>query len=153
MTPTNAVLISVFNTVNNGLNTLAFSLAAINPTWSSDLFYISIPIYVVGILVETFSEVQRKAFKDDSRNKGKLYSGGLFSFARHINYFGYMIWRSAFAAAAGGAVWGVLAAAFFAYDFCNRSIPVLDHYFTRKYGVKWEEVKKKVPYAFAPGIY
>lgn len=153
MTPTNAVLISVFNTVNNGLNTLAFSLAAINPTWSSNLFYISIPLYAVGILVETFSEVQRKAFKDDSRNKGKLYSGGLFSFARHINYFGYMIWRSSFAAAAGGAAWGALVAAFFAYDFCNRSIPVLDYYFTRKYGVKWEEVKKKVPYAFAPGIY
>lgn len=153
MTPSNAVLISVFNTINNGLNTLAFSLASVNPTWSENLFYVSIPLFAIGILLETGSEIQRKVFKDNSRNAGKLYSGGLFSYARHINYFGYMIWRAAFATAGGGAAWGALAAAFFWYDFCSRSIPVLDNYFTRKYGVQWEQVKKQVPYAFAPGIY
>lgn len=64
-----------------------------------------------------------------------------------------MVWRSAFAIAGGGVAWGAIVAAFFAFDFCSRSIPALDIYFTKKYGVQWEGVKKKVPYAFAPGIY
>lgn len=150
--PGSALVICIFNSLVNSLNTSAFSLAAINPTWSKTGLYISLPFYVAGILIETVSEVQRKLFKDNPKNKGKLYSDGLFGYARHINYFGYMVWRSAIALAAGGWMWAGVSATFFWRSFHNNGIPVLDEYCTKKYGEQWQAVKRKVPYAFLPGV-
>lgn len=147
-----AVAVSIFNTVNNGLNTMIFSFASVNPTWSYTTFYASIPIFIAGILMETVAEIQRKAFKDDPKNKGKVYTGGLFGIVRHPNYCGYMLWRGAMALATGGWAWGVLVASFFWYDFNNRSIPTLDAYCNKRYGEQWVAVKRKVPYAFFPYV-
>lgn len=152
MSVQSAVIVALFNTAMNSANTLAFSLAAKNPTWSEAVCRISIPIFVAGILIETISELQRKAFKDDPKNKGKVYSGGLFSYARHINYFGYMIWRGAAALAGGGLAWGTFIVLFFRYNFLNMSIPELDEYCKKKYGEQWVATKRKVPYAFIPGL-
>ena len=44
--------------------------------------------FLAGMAVETASEVQRKAFKDDPRNAGRPHAGGLFALSRHVNYFG-----------------------------------------------------------------
>ena len=81
-----ALLIAAFNTVNNGLNTLLFGLAASNPTWSPWNIYAGIAMYTIGIILEPLAETQRQIFKSKKENQGKLYSGGLFSLARHINY-------------------------------------------------------------------
>lgn len=148
-----AVGVSIFNTVFNSINTLAFSLASVNSTWSESAIYTAIPIYTAGILIELVSEIQRRRFKDDPKNDGKPYSDGLFGLARSINYFGYTLWRGAFALAGGGWVWGTFVAAFFAWDFTNRAIPALDRYCSHRYGAQWVEVKKKVPYRFCPGVY
>lgn len=152
MTASNAVTISIFNTICNSLNTLAFTLASVNTTWSENALYVSVPIFVAGILVETIAEIQRKAFKDDPKNSGKVYYGGLFGYARHINYFGYMLWRGSMALAGGGWIWGALIASFFWYSFNNRSIPTLDEYCAKRYGEQWQAVKRKVPYAFFPWV-
>lgn len=148
-----AVMISLFNTVVNSFNTLAFSLASVNPTWSAKAMYISVPLYAIGILIELVSEIQRKRFKDNPKNEGKPYGGGLFGLSRSINYFGYTVWRGAFALAGGGLAWGALIVASFSRDFCTRAIPVMDRYCTGRYGQQWENVKRKVPYAFCPGVY
>lgn len=100
-----AVIISFFNTLNNSLNTLLFTMAASNPTWSPLSLYIGAALYTVGILVEPISETQRKIFKDKPENKGKPYSGGLFGLARNINYGAYTLWRGGMALAAGGPIW------------------------------------------------
>ena len=152
MTPSFATMVGIFNTTFNSLNTLAFSFAAVNPTWSTTTFYAALPIFALGIGIETICEVQRKAFKDDPKNEGKLYAGGLFSVVRHPNYLGYMLWRGSMALATGGWAWGAVISSLFWYDFNNRSIPELDGYATKKYGEKWEAVKRKVPYAFFPGV-
>ena len=47
-----------------------------------------VALFLVGSFLETGSELQRKAFKAEAANKGKLYYGGLFSLAQHINYTG-----------------------------------------------------------------
>lgn len=153
MYPDGALMICAFNTVLNSLNTMAFSLASVNPTWSETAMYTSVPLYAVGILIELVSEIQRKRFKDDPKNEGKPYAGGLFGYARSINYFGYTIWRSAFALAGGGVVWAAVMAGMFAWDFTSRAVPVLDRYCSQRYGQQWQNVKKRVPYAFCPGIY
>ena len=72
--------------------------------------------------------MQRARFKKDSKNQGKPYTGGLWATSRHINYFGYMLWRSGYALAAGGWIFGGVIASFFAYDFITRTIPALEDY-------------------------
>lgn len=153
MTPRSAVVINLFNIVQNTIATLAFQAAGANPTWTEGGMGLGVALFVGGIAVEVIAEFQRKAFKDDRRNEGKPYSGGLFGYARSINYFGYTMWRTGMALASGGWVWGVFTTAFFSYNFISTSIPELDGYCSKRYGVQWEELKKKVPYAFIPGVY
>lgn len=108
---------------------------------------------MVGIFLETVSEIQRKQFKDRPESKGKAYTGGLFGLARHINYGGYTLWRGGYGLAAGGPVWALVKTSFFAYDFVMRGIPVLDKYCSERYGQQWVKFKEQVPYKLLPGIY
>ncbi|KUJ13761.1 uncharacterized protein LY89DRAFT_687134 [Mollisia scopiformis] len=164
MSPSSAIFVSIFNTVFNSANSilaLTAAASAFTPSilteqdknGASILLIASTVAYFVGLAVEAISETQRKAFKDDSKNAGKLYTGGLFGLARHINYAGYTIWRAGYSFASGGWIWGSIVAAFFTYDFTNRAIPVLDEYCSERYGASWTEYKKKVPYKFLPGLF
>lgn len=42
------------------------------------------------------------------------------------------MWRTGYALAGGGWIWGATTAAFFVYDFTQRGIPVLQHYLEEK---------------------
>ncbi|KAK5462640.1 hypothetical protein LTS15_002352 [Exophiala xenobiotica] len=134
MKPSAAIIVGIFNLACNTLNTLAFNLSGENPTYfAPDSIYVGTGMYVVGILVETVGEIQRKWFKDEPRNDGKVYSAGLFSVVRHAPYSGYTLWRTGYATAAGGPVWGALTATWFIYQFVNRSVPMLDKYMSERY--------------------
>ncbi|KAK4999696.1 hypothetical protein LTR60_007560, partial [Cryomyces antarcticus] len=131
--PGTAVGVSAFNTIMNSLNTLLFTCSLISASVNGEHFpqtplLVGTGLYAAGIIIETLSEQQRKWFKQDPANKGRCYQGGLFALSRHINYFGYTLWRTGFAVAAAGWTWGAIVAAFFAYDFNARGIPVLDAY-------------------------
>ncbi|KAL6890014.1 hypothetical protein GGI43DRAFT_416192 [Trichoderma evansii] len=155
-----AIVIALFNTIFNSLNTL-FSVWSVTsrspPTAASILQYPSViaglGLYLVGISVELLSELQRTAFKKDPANKGKPYAGGLFSLARHINYGGYTIWRAFYAYSSGGGLWGLTVGLFFFYDFAYRGVPVLDEYLSQRYGSQWTAIKARVSYKLIPGIY
>lgn len=150
MVPKMAILVSIFNTVNNGINSVlsltplasylipSFLSSTDNPTTLSPLFLLGTISYTIGILLELVSEVQRRNFKDDPQNTGKPYTGGLFGLARHINYGGYTIWRASYAFTAGGLIPGALVAALFCYDFSNRAVPLLDRYCSKR--VRYDEV-------------
>lgn len=146
MTPAAAVMIGVFNTVLNTLNTM-FSLwtltsgapqmatqsASIQDViTSSPTLMLGLGLYTVGIITEFASEVDRKRFKDKPENEGKPYGGGLWSWATNINYGGYTLWRTGYAVSAAGLPWGVAVGAWFLYDFTSRAIPSLDRYGTEK---------------------
>jgi len=127
------ILVPIFNTIFNGLNSLFFitnwtSASANGEHFPQTPLLVGSALYAAGIVTETLSEVQRKIFKQKPENKGKIYQGGLFGQARHINYAGYILWRTGYAIAAGGWTWGAVTAAFFSYDFAFRGIPVLSHY-------------------------
>lgn len=131
--PASAVVVSIFNTVFNSLNSVLFigqltSASANGEHFPQTPLIAGSALYAVGILTETFSEWQRKQFKNDSANKGKVYNGGLFSLARHINYGGYTLWRTGYALACGGWTWGAMTAGFFTYNFISGGIPELDLY-------------------------
>ena len=136
--PSAAIPVSIFNTVFNSLNDLLFTCSLTSAALSPPDTPIPLPLivgsvlYVFGILTETISEVQRSNFKKDPKNKGKLYTGGLFKYARHINYTGYSFWRAGYSMAAGGWIWGSAVFALFIWDFSNRAIAILGDYTSHK---------------------
>ncbi|KAL5352030.1 hypothetical protein ACLOAV_001973 [Pseudogymnoascus australis] len=158
-----AVTIAVFNTVFNSVNSIMSLTTAANAftpfvltendSGVSPLLVIGSVAYLIGLLTEAISEQQRMAFKNDLKNAGKPFSGGLFGLARHINYGAYTLWRGAYALASGGWMWGIFVAGFFARDFMDRGVPVLDEYCTKRYGASWAAYKKRVPYKLFPGVY
>jgi protein-S-isoprenylcysteine O-methyltransferase Ste14 len=151
--PSAAIAVGVFNTVFNTVNSLAFTLASDNPSYSPYDIHFGASLYLVGILTETVGEVQRKRFKDKPENQGKICKSGLYSVVRNVSYLGYTLWRTGYAFASGGSVFGTAVASFFIYDFATRAIPVMDSYMTQKYGKQWTRTKQEVPYALIPGIW
>ena len=167
MPPLAATFVGVFNTVFNSLNSILFTYAL---TSSAAPSVPSVPIpftegiklplpaavgavlYGTGLFLEWASEIQRNRFKNDPKNKGKCYSGGLFGLARHINYGGYTLWRSGYAMAAARWTWGLVVAGWFSYDFLARAIPVLDEYCQDRYGEQWARFKRSTPYKLLPWI-
>jgi protein-S-isoprenylcysteine O-methyltransferase Ste14 len=139
MSPAAGLGVGLFNAVFNSLNSIIFvcrqTSASMNGDFAQTPLIAGSILYAVGLSVELGSEAQRHYFKKDAANKGKVYTGGLFGFSRHINYFGYMLWRSGYALAAGGWTWGAVTAAMFAYDFTQRGIPVLQHYLEERVSV------------------
>ena len=149
MTPQAAGAIAGFNTVLNSANTLlsCWALTSQAPQMdtqsttlydvviSSPVLAIGLGLYVVGITTEMVAEVQRKMFKDDPKNKGKPYGGGLWSLATNINYGGYTFWRTGAALSAAGPMWGIIIGGVFFYDFVRRAIPIMDAYCTEHVGL------------------
>ena len=92
-------------------------------------------LYVLGLFLETVSEIQRRNFKQVPANQGKPYGDGLFAWARNINYGGHTLWKSGFAMVSGGWIWAALIGGTYFYDFAHRGVPVLDQYCQKRVGV------------------
>ena len=174
-----AMIVSTAVTVNNGVNSLLFCssfFSAVQPMdsiWEAPpVFIAGVSLYVLGLGLEVISEIQRKNFKSDSNNKGKPYTGGLFSLARHINYGGYSIMRAGYAMATGGWIWGLLTGGIMVMNFASRPVPALDAYCSKRvsfgdlgflhsaaeltfwqYGTAWIAFKKRTTTKMIPFIY
>tara|TARA_B100001769_G_C22073619_1_gene578032 strand:- start:714 stop:1592 length:879 start_codon:yes stop_codon:yes gene_type:complete len=49
--------------------------------------------WIVGWMIEVFSDIQKTRFNANKKNKGKFISSGLWSKSRHPNYFGeFILW-------------------------------------------------------------
>ncbi|PNS16517.1 hypothetical protein CAC42_251 [Sphaceloma murrayae] len=157
MAPGSSVAVSAFNTFVNSVNDLLFVCSATSASVNGEHFpqtplLMGVALYVTGMVTETLSEGQRYRFKQDRANKGKVFQGGLFSVARHINYTGYLMWRVGYAMAGGGYAWGLANVAFYLFNF-SRAIPPLNHYCEERYGEQWEQYKRNTPYKMIPFIY
>ncbi|CAN8102715.1 unnamed protein product [Discula destructiva] len=166
--PTSAVAVAAYNTLCNSVNSLLILAAATSATRSTRPFTVPVPgsqarltlpvvlgalLYAVGIALETGSEIQRKQFKQEPANKGKLCRVGLWSWARHINYGGYTLWRTGYALAAGGWVCGAVVAVLQAVNFARGGTVSLDFYMSKRYKDQWGRYKEEVPWKLLPGIY
>lgn len=144
-TPAHAGLITGFNALFDSVNSLLFTTSLASASLSSGAQFPQTPLivgsalYVAGIAMEVVSETQRKVFKGKPENKGKVYTGGLWKFSRHINYAAFTIWRTGFAIASGGWIWGAVTGAIFSYDFFSRAIPSLESYCSEKVSLVYEE--------------
>jgi steroid 5-alpha reductase family enzyme len=146
------MVICIFNTVSNSL--VSFSSLVYGPSNElGSLQYVGISLFSVGILTELISELQRKSFKDNPQNKGKLYTGGLFSLARHINYGGYTLWRTGLALTSGNYWLAALQFVWEIWDFTRRVIPDLTDYCSKRYGEDWKKYEHDVPSTLLPYIW
>ncbi|KAF3403691.1 hypothetical protein F1880_009567 [Penicillium rolfsii] len=159
-----ALLVGIFKAFSTTVNSLMFCAAATSATSSykpdavtgwHPILSIACAIFTVGITVETVSELQRRSFKKDpsGRGVGKVYTGGLFQFARHINYGGYTIWKAATGLAASGWGWGGLTLLWLLAEFRRRGIPALDTYCEKRYGEEWDQFKRRTRWKMIPFFY
>ncbi|MGA8941604.1 MAG: DUF1295 domain-containing protein [Thermoactinomyces sp.] len=104
--------------------------------------YLAISVFITGSLINTISEVMRERWKKDPRNKGHLYTKGLFKYAIHINYFGDLVWVSGFALLTRNS-WSILVPALLFVFFVFYNIPLHDKYLINKYGKEFEQYRQK----------
>ncbi|TRX88826.1 hypothetical protein FHL15_010285 [Xylaria flabelliformis] len=166
-----AVAVSLYNTVVNSANTLLFLALGTTSLLSRPLItfpfvspfsaWSTIPLstilgtllYVSGITIETLSERQRAVFKARPENKGRVCKVGLWGWARHINYFGYALWRGGYCMVASGWVGGIVMGIWQAWDLGSRAVAVQDDYCGKRYGEQWVTFKREVPYRIVPRVW
>eukprot|EP00357_Protocruzia_adherens_P014593 CAMPEP_0115013216 /NCGR_PEP_ID=MMETSP0216-20121206/25261_1 /TAXON_ID=223996 /ORGANISM="Protocruzia adherens, Strain Boccale" /LENGTH=249 /DNA_ID=CAMNT_0002382543 /DNA_START=119 /DNA_END=868 /DNA_ORIENTATION=- len=137
------------------LTYIGFAILACGVTSGAPTFgvidYIAVVLILSGSFLNTYSELQRKWWKADPQNKGKCYTGGLWTLATHINYFGDVILFSG---------WTLLTATWWMFwyplmiisGFVFTSIPHLDNYLEERYGEEFKEysskTKKLIPFVY-----
>jgi len=131
---------------------LGFALfGATAATALSAVDLVAVGLFALGSYLNTGSEIQRKHFKDDPANAGKLYTQKLFGLVRHPNYLGDILW------AAGWALltlnfWALLIPAVAATAFIFMFIPKLSAYLAGRYGEQYEtwrqRTKRLVPFVY-----
>ncbi|GME60665.1 putative membrane protein [Neofusicoccum parvum] len=155
-----ALEIAFFNTVNNGVATLAFTTALLSPSAGdpaeaalSPPALVGAALFAAGLALEWGSELQRVRWKKDPANAGRPYTGGLWRLARHVNYGGYVLWRAGVAMSGAGWAVGAAFGLLFMWDFATRGVPVMDRYCSGRYGEDWKRFKEQTPYKLLPFVY
>jgi len=122
---------------------IGFPLLVLNRTIPIDwIDYIAIFIFVLGSGLNTISELQRHFWKKHPENKGKLYTIGLFKYSMHINYFGDVLWVTAYAIITRNYYAIAIPILLFCL-FVFWNIPALDKYLANRYKGQFEEYAKK----------
>ena len=112
---------------------------------------VALILYVSGSTLNTGSEIQRKWWKNQPENKGRLYTQGLFRYAMHINYFGDELLFTGYALFTGVA-WALLVPLVMVAGFVSFNIPELDKHLREHYGAEFgdyaQRTKKFVPFVY-----
>jgi len=112
---------------------------------------LAVGLFSVGSYVNTGAEIQRKRFKQNPANKGKLYTQGLFSVVRHPNYLGDVLWAIGWALMARNA-WALFIPAVAAMGFVTMFIPQLSAYLSERYTDQYnnwaKRTKRLIPYVY-----
>ena len=115
------------------------------------LDYFSILLYFSGSWLNTRSEFTRHIWKKQERNKGKLYTEGLFKHSTHINYFGDVVLFTGFALM----TWRfslLVIPLIMTLNFVFVIIPRLDKHLAAKYDDEFREYAAKTR-KLIPGVY
>ncbi len=107
------------------------------------LDYFAVALFLTGCVLNSGSELLRDKWKKNDENKGKIYTQGLFKYSRHINYFGDILWVTAYALISKN--WFALTIPVFIFCFfAFYNAPKLDNYLKAKYDKDYDEYAKKV---------
>jgi len=117
------------------------------PFGTVDIF--GIVLLIAGSVINTGSEWQRHLWKQQPENEGHVYTGGLFRYARHINYFGDEVLFTGWVLLTGQTALLVIPI-LMALGFFFGNIPALDRYLAERYGDEYRvyarTVKSFIPY-------
>lgn len=130
--------------------TMAY-LGGTNAATVSVLTWAGVMLYTAGSFLNTGSEYQRKLWKRDPAHRGKLYTGGLFQYSMHINYFGDALLFSGFALVTGRP-WAFVIPVAMVCMFLFLNIPMLDKYLAERYGDAFDTYAAKTA-KFVPFVY
>lgn len=108
-------------------------------------------LYLMGSCLNTASEYMRYRWKQKPENEGRLYTGSLFQYSIHINYFGDTVLFVGFALVTGS-VWALVVPVAIATSFIFFHIPTLDAHLSEKYGKTFDAYAERTS-KFIPGIY
>ncbi len=103
---------------------------------------IGVFLYLAGSYINTFSEYTRHVWKLKAQNKGRLYTGGLFRFAMHINYLGDIVLFTGLAMIAHRSGLYIIPLAM-TLNFIFNIIPLLDRYLEKKYGAEFRDYARR----------
>lgn len=106
------------------------------------LDYFAIAVFVTGCILNSGGEILRDQWKKKPENKGKLYTEGFFKYSRHINYFGDILWVSAYALVTKN-VWAITIPVFLFSFFAFYNAPKLDKHLKEKYGKQYDKYAQK----------
>jgi steroid 5-alpha reductase family enzyme len=79
------------------------------PAIITPLEVIGVVVWMIGFLFEMIGDLQLMSFKQNPKNKGKVFTKGLWKFTRHPNYFGEAVlwWGYYIFALASGSWWTI----------------------------------------------
>lgn len=108
-------------------------------------------LFVVGSCVNSHAEYVRHLWKQRPENHGRLYTGGLFRYSRHPNYFGDLLSFSGLCLISGAWVTAVIPVMMLT-GFVLVNVPALDSHLHEKYGVAFDEcanrTRKLIPFVY-----
>ena len=112
---------------------------------------VGILLYATGSYVGTASEYTRHLWKASPQNQGHLYTGGLFRYSRHINYFGDLLLFLG-CGFLTRQLWTVIVPLAMGLNFALVIIPAHDAYLATRYSAEFDEyaqrTKKLVPFLY-----
>jgi len=112
---------------------------------------LGIILFLTGSYLNTASEYFRFAWKKKRENTGHLYTGGLFKYTRHTNYFGDIVLFAGLAAVAHQVQLLIIPAAMASF-FIMVIIPLKENYLKENYGDEYvsyaANTKRLIPFIF-----
>ncbi|MCB9789328.1 MAG: DUF1295 domain-containing protein [Deltaproteobacteria bacterium] len=106
---------------------------------------------IIGSVLNTGSELQRRQWKQDPANRGHCYTGGMFAGSMHINYFGDTVMFAGWALLTAN-LWTLALPLFMAVSFVGYHIPGLDAYLLERYGDEFRAYAARTA-KFVPWLY
>jgi len=107
------------------------------------LDWLAISLFVIGCVLNTGGEILRDRWKKNPENRGKIYTEGFFKYSRHINYFGDILWVTAYALITKNWYAATIPVFLFCF-FAFYNAPKLDQYLKNKYGEGYDEYAKNI---------
>jgi protein-S-isoprenylcysteine O-methyltransferase Ste14 len=99
-------------------------------------------LYIAGSCIGTASEHARHIWKARPENRGRLYTQGLFSCSRHINYFGDLLLFGGCAVLTRQLWTGIVPLAM-GLNFALVIIPAHDAYLAARYGSEFDDYARR----------
>lgn len=122
---------------------IGFSLFVLPVSKPLDGFdFLAIALFIAGSILNSGGEILRDKWKKNAENKGKIYTEGFFKYSRHINYFGDILWVTAYAVITRNWYASIIPLFLFCF-FAFYNAPKLDSYLKSKYGKGYDDYASK----------